>query len=427
MVRAHADTYYYLIWDRVPGTTRSNPEISQESWNNLPEFADKAARMGVSVIVYLVPPSETVRQNYKPFGWDYSRWFRAVGRIAARHTSIVGVAMDDIASNLVIPGTVTPEQHKFTVRGLEAAMTDARATAPWLKFFAVLYARDILGPGSVIPYLRTVLNGVIYPFAGPDQVHGAPQNTTDPSGVLSSVKRVRASTSCVEGSCWEVHIGRAAVSGATASMAKTISVGGSDTIRIYYSDDRTVPSQGTYTLSLNLDGQPVMLSRGPDVRGMHSARATLRLGVVKKGGRLRLTVRRSHGVERLTVVVNGLSIDHRGRSTTVDLTRGASRSAPSSGVDSQFVHPLKLISMYYCAPFGAEDHTPGAAGFTYVESVLGQMVGALKDQDIDGLVAYRLDLRRGPQTAGVAETSTFGLVQRTYASLVKYRAIAESR
>lgn len=119
-----ANTYMYLIWHRAT------------DWEDLREFLPAAREAGITVWVYLVPPSETaaVHEQFpysEPFRLDYVRWAEEIATLSLEHSNLVGWVIDDFWSN-VQSGFFTPEY----VQKFQSA---AKGISPGLKFYVLLY------------------------------------------------------------------------------------------------------------------------------------------------------------------------------------------------------------------------------------------------------------------------------------------------
>src|SRR6516165_9211382 len=68
------NTYYWLVWHAAT------------DWDDLHDFLPKAAKEGIDVWVYLVPPTESppkFSRNYsEPFRLDYVRWGQEIARLS---------------------------------------------------------------------------------------------------------------------------------------------------------------------------------------------------------------------------------------------------------------------------------------------------------------------------------------------------------
>jgi hypothetical protein len=121
-----ANTYFYMVWQ------------NEHDWEDLPAFADGAAKMGVNVWVYIVPWSETPPDKIKGWGFsepyrnDYVRWAREIARFSLQHKNIVGFVIDDFFENVDQPGRFSPEYVKQMLHA-------AHQVNPNLKFYPLLY------------------------------------------------------------------------------------------------------------------------------------------------------------------------------------------------------------------------------------------------------------------------------------------------
>lgn len=123
----HVNTYFY---DLPHGT---------DAWEKLPAFLKLAQDKQINVYVYLAPWSLAKRgrmdEASEPFGTDFVRWFSEVGKLSVEHKNLVGVVMDDFASN-------ANRDDRFTVQSVKAMLDAGRAANPALKFLPVLYFDD---------------------------------------------------------------------------------------------------------------------------------------------------------------------------------------------------------------------------------------------------------------------------------------------
>lgn len=139
-----ANTYMWLIWH------------SPNDWEDLHEFLPLAAEAGITVWVYLVPPSETAAVHpqfpySEPFRLDYVRWAEEIARLSLEHKNLVGYVIDDFWGN-VNPRWFTPES-------IQAMVDAGRAINPRIKFYPLMYFNQI-GP-AFIQMLGTVVDGVV--------------------------------------------------------------------------------------------------------------------------------------------------------------------------------------------------------------------------------------------------------------------------
>jgi hypothetical protein len=120
-----ANTYFYLIWH------------SPFDWDDLPAFADAAAREGIDVWVYIVPWSETplVKKSWgfsEPFRTDYIRWAQEIARLSLDHKNVVGYVIDDFYTNSTQPD-------RFTVPYVRRMVDEGRRINPRIKFYPLVY------------------------------------------------------------------------------------------------------------------------------------------------------------------------------------------------------------------------------------------------------------------------------------------------
>jgi hypothetical protein len=417
-----ATRYYYLIWDHFhPGELRpGQPSIapSPAEWEQLPEFAAAAQRVGIDVIVYLVPPTETSAATYAPFGWDYDKWFAAVGRVAKQHPNIRGIAMDDFAANTMLRANPTGRV-QFTPSSVRTMVAEARAGAPWLRFYAVLYAQDVVSPTGVLPEFRNVVDAVIYAYAGPRQQFHVPQNSYDPAGALATGELVRRLTRCDNSpSCIQVALRPPVL--AHVALPQSVTLGKkldldrpAQSVSFEVLDDRSKASVGAYLLSLEVQGTQVPLVRttsGPWSRYEAHLREPVSGSVD-----LRLAVSSALGSQSLALTIDRVTIGSGAQAKQLG-AEGWSL-AGTSGASVDVVKPLELVYLVYCAPLGIDAKVPGAAGATYVESVMAQVSELAQRQEIDGVVAYRVNLDGTRPDPRIGDPAAFDVVRRAYGRL----------
>jgi hypothetical protein len=108
-------TYYWLI------------NHASTDWNDLQIFLPKAARAGIQVWVYLVPPSETPPAS-QPFGTNYRRWGQEIAKLSLSHSNLTGWVIDDFWPNAI-----------FTQSYVRQMQTAAKTINPRLAFLPLLY------------------------------------------------------------------------------------------------------------------------------------------------------------------------------------------------------------------------------------------------------------------------------------------------
>jgi hypothetical protein len=140
----HANNYNYLIWNSVT------------DWDDLQqEFLPAAQRAGISVWVYLVPPTESTGKYSAPFRTDYMRWSVELAKLSLRYPCLQSWVMDDFFANLKL---FTPEY----VKRLQLA---AHAINPNFHFFPdlVLTSLNPLNQQFADTY-GPVIDGVVAPY-----------------------------------------------------------------------------------------------------------------------------------------------------------------------------------------------------------------------------------------------------------------------
>ena len=419
---AHADTYYYLIWDRNPRTTAapavSTVGVSQDRWDKLPAFSDQAAKYGIKVVVYLVPPSESVQSAYQPFGWDYEQWFRQIGLVAARHRAVVGVAMDDISSNFIATGLAS---NKFDIGLLMRMRSALHGRAPWMRFYGLVYGHDVIGISRVLPAYRQALDGIIYAFAGPDQIRDVRQNTTDPVGLYSTTLRIRAVTDCSgHSTCWQADFQPAAQTTAAKSLytSRTIEPSReSRSLKVIMADDRSGADGTTFAMNVTVDGMSIPISRRTISDGRSVLAGTIPGAQGSKPRTLGVRVTKSLVGRTLGVFIDSIDLSSGNRVTHLLDPSAAWSFVSMPGAEWSVVRPLQLIVMFYCARFSIEATTPGAADVGYVTRLVPQLRQVLDDHIADGIVAYRLNLTGSRRSLYEGDVRNLSMVRSLYTEL----------
>jgi hypothetical protein len=118
------NTYYWLVWH------------APTDWDDLQVFLPQAAQAGISVAVYLVPPSESPpvygSKYSEPYRLDYGRWAEEIARLSLANTNLTSWVIDDFYANaLFTPGYVQQMQAR------------AKAINPRLAFTPMMYFPEI--------------------------------------------------------------------------------------------------------------------------------------------------------------------------------------------------------------------------------------------------------------------------------------------
>lgn len=166
-----ANTYTYLIWN------------SPTDWDDLVrEFAPAAARAGIDIWLYLVPPSECQDNPVKhldgrcsrPFKKDYVRWAEEIAKLSVAQPNVKVWALDDFFSQL------SPE----VVHEMQRVQDSIN---PNLGFYTTVYYGDAVNPHFYDRY-EGLIDGIIYPYTG------ANSNTQDASKVGPNLDRILEQT-----------------------------------------------------------------------------------------------------------------------------------------------------------------------------------------------------------------------------------------
>jgi hypothetical protein len=122
------NTYFYLI------------HHSKYDWEDLPAFADAAAKEKMDVWVHINPWSETTlymkKWNFsEPFKTDYVRWAQEIAKLSLKHKNIVGFVIDDFYTNIKLPDRDEGFSPKYT----EKIHNAYKSINPNLKFYPLIY------------------------------------------------------------------------------------------------------------------------------------------------------------------------------------------------------------------------------------------------------------------------------------------------
>ncbi|GAA0624596.1 hypothetical protein HPO96_34230 [Kribbella sandramycini] len=149
------NTYLYGIWD------------SPTDFDDLRrEFLPAAEAAGISVIPYLVPPSETSENGRasRPFLLDFVTWATEIAELSTRHKNLVAWAIDDFEFEL--------NAKLFTPEYMQNIVDAAAAVNPELRFYTCAYYGAATSDGFLDKY-GPYVDGIIYPF-----LDGHHENTT---------------------------------------------------------------------------------------------------------------------------------------------------------------------------------------------------------------------------------------------------------
>jgi hypothetical protein len=136
-------TYYWLVWHAAT------------DWDDLKLFLPKAAKVGLNVWVYLVPPSEStpgVDPYSEPFRQDYQRWGEEIGRLSLQSTNLTGWVIDDFYAN----------RRFFTPTYVREMRSRAQRINPRLSFLPLMYFGEITR--EFVESYREVIDGVVVAY-----------------------------------------------------------------------------------------------------------------------------------------------------------------------------------------------------------------------------------------------------------------------
>lgn len=137
-------TYYWLIWHAAT------------DWEDLKEFLPKAAKEGIEVWVYLVPPTESPPKfgnlYSEPFRLDYRRWAVEIARLSLQHRNLTAWVIDDFYAN----------HEFFTPAYVRDIRAESKAINARLAFLPLMYLGEIR-PQFVEDY-RGVIDGVVVAY-----------------------------------------------------------------------------------------------------------------------------------------------------------------------------------------------------------------------------------------------------------------------
>ncbi|GGY27456.1 hypothetical protein GCM10008098_20660 [Rhodanobacter panaciterrae] len=152
LVDLNANTYMWLI---AHGTN---------DWQDLAIFLPKAEKAGITVWVYLVPPSETPAQGStfhypEPFRLDYIKWAQEIARLSLSHPNLKGYVIDDFWRNIVPSKEV--HSKKFTPDYIHKMVEAGKAINPKIKFYPLMYFTHQMDDEQFINTWSQLIDGVV--------------------------------------------------------------------------------------------------------------------------------------------------------------------------------------------------------------------------------------------------------------------------
>jgi len=376
-----------------------DPRVTESQWRDLPRFADEAKRRGISVLVYLVPPSEAAEKAYAPFGWDYTRWAANIGALAAKHTAIRAIVMDDFGANTV--GREGSRWNAFTPQRVDAMRAAARARAGWLEFIPVLYYTDLVGAEAILSQYRDSIDAVVMPYS--KHSGSEPPATVDASTAYLQGRLVANQLKCpVATGCLQATFARRAGQDPTSDVASAAvrvqpRTGAQQVLKVRVNDDRVDWNSGRYSVDVAVDGAVVssQVVSGPGWREVTVNLTPALAGKSSAMVDLRLVRKVSANRPRMTVLVDGAAIS--GLSSAASLAKSM-RSIPGRAVSIGPAPNLPLAYMSYAARRSADG--PQGAAPTYVYDVLRGVETLRGEGRVDGSLVYNLNLSGDPRQPG---------------------------
>lgn len=167
----NVNTYFYGIWD------------SPTDWDDLrEEFLPAAADIGLDVITYLVPPSETDPDGKasRPYVTDYVAWARAHAELSLRYPNLIAWSIDDFEFDV--------NAKLFTHDYMTLMRETQDAINPDLGFLTCAYYGAAISPEFLDKY-GPFIDGIVYPF-----LDGTNHNTQISSTVQADLDEIRVVT-----------------------------------------------------------------------------------------------------------------------------------------------------------------------------------------------------------------------------------------
>lgn len=165
------NTYFYGIWD------------SPTDWDDLRlEFLPAAREIGLKVITYLVPPTETDLDGKasRPYLMDYVAWAKAHAELSLEYPNLIAWSIDDFEFDR----NAELFTHEYMTRMREAQ----DAINPDLGFTTCAYWGAATSERFLDKY-APFIDGIVYPF-----LDGPAHNTQVSSTTKADLDQIRALT-----------------------------------------------------------------------------------------------------------------------------------------------------------------------------------------------------------------------------------------
>lgn len=449
---ANVNAFAYVIYGYGVANTAAYPEwspervhtvaakVTQAQWDALPGFLAAAQAEGIEVWAYLVPPSESAasyeESTYAPFYWDYPGWASHIGQVAAAHTNLRAIVIDDFGGNTVEAGN--PWTFKFTTGNVAAMRTAARTHAPWMKILPGLYYCQFhnnegtlsgLGwPKSTSSTYRGVVDGYIGVYNGSPSCTWwsgdgtPPPNTTDPSLAEDHYRFESSMIKCDAGAgCLELGVpaDTPTRTGSWTAAKQQIRVadGGSYSLSFATNDDWTGASAGHHKLQVLVDGDVVWQEDVAGYHGWHTSTVDLTAALEgKTEATLTLRLYEATGVSNMPVAAWFDSLATEGFTLTnpnfdTSLT-GWTRSQSAAAFKQKWAPSLDYVPMTYAARLADIEPDPTTAA--YAVEVATKALQLYDEGLSDGVILYNMNLTGAPN--GLGDPATLGEIADLYSA-----------
>ncbi|GAB3808853.1 hypothetical protein GCM10028798_35610 [Humibacter antri] len=451
---AHVNTYDYLIFASALyglSTTVKANQITAAEWADLPGFASAAAAANIDVYVYLVPPTEAYAPYYQPDGYNYDKWATDIATLMLSHPNVKGMVIDDFVYNTAeywstltttqkqaleakgvntyfTPNTDVPPDPSKPDQLVQISVTkmvaQAKAIDSAFTFMPVLYYEDYVGNGAILPDYRTIVNGVIFPYTGANNV-GPGDNTTDSSKATPQGTVVGALTHCHGGNnCLQISFPfrTASTAGQYGGVSRSVAIGtgATKTLSFWEDDDFVAATSGYHMMQALVNGTVVWQKDVANTDGLwHQQTVDVTSEMAgQTTASLTFRVYEQKGVSSFHVAAfiddisgTGFTVNDPGfENPTL-----ANWTAVSNTLNftETVVSNMHTDFMTYTQKFSNETSPTSAA---YVTAVLDQVSTMIKNGVMDGSVTYCLNLT-GTTLNGTSDPATYTSVQTAYGAL----------
>jgi hypothetical protein len=365
----------YLIWHE------------DTDWEDLHEFLPAAREAGITVWVYLVPPSETPAVHpergfpySEPFRLDYVRWAEEIAKLSVEHDNLVGWVIDDFWGN-VESGFYTEEY----VREFQDA---AKAINPDLDFYVLLYPTWGQIGAEFAHRFGPIVDGVVAAYARDEQT------LIDVQPYLNDAYREPAR---LQVSYPAYTPSREGDFGIVKQTVRVTDVNRAQ-IRFRYRDSFSGPTAGFHFMQLRVNDRVVWEE---DVAGEDDGAVVLNLRRYVRGARhaeISFGVHEKRGVTQFPLTAtffdleaDGLRVDDFGSDAWIDLVRGefSTQMRPAIRGEEQF--DLGLIIMPAAQPKEYEQRWGEYGTPERIAAKVRMGLNLVRDGYAEGVVTYCLD------------------------------------